>query len=111
LHRLRRGDYVVLVEGYWSVFRLHALGIPVAALMGSAISCEQIAFLAERNTRFITLLMDRDPTGRSGREKITPLLAQQFFVFAPLLANGEKPDSLSESYLADLKTHFPSLST
>ena len=27
----RRSEHVVLVEGYWSVFRLHSLGAPVAA--------------------------------------------------------------------------------
>jgi len=104
LHRIRRGEHIFLVEGYWSVLRLHSLGIPVAGLMGSVMSSEQIALLAERNTRFVTLLLDGDRAGRSGREKITPILAQQFSVFAPLLPNGEKPDSLPESYLAALKT-------
>lgn len=33
LHRVASADHVVLVEGYWSVFRLHALGIPAVALI------------------------------------------------------------------------------
>jgi DNA primase len=70
--------------------------------MGSTISPEQIALLAARNTRFVSLLMDGDRAGRIGREKMTPLLAQHFYVFAPLLPNGDKPDSVSEAYLADL---------
>jgi DNA primase len=106
LHRIEHSNHVVLVEGYWSVLRLHCLGFPVAGLMGSEISLEQIALLVERNLRFITLLMDGDRAGRGGRQKITPLLAERFCVFAPLLPNGEKPDSVSESYLAALKTVY-----
>lgn len=104
LHRIGRDDHIVLVEGYWSVFRLHSLGIPVAGLMGSDMSLEQVALLASRNTRFVTLLMDGDRAGRTGQEKITPLLAQQFSVFAPLLPIGQKPDAMSEARLAALKT-------
>ena len=70
--------------------------------MGSTISPEQIALLAARNTRLVTLLMDGDRAGRIGREKITTQLAQQVYAFAPLLPNGQKPDSVSETYLADL---------
>jgi DNA primase len=74
--------------------------------MGSEISPEQIALLVERNTRFITLLMDGDCAGRDGRKKITALLAERFWVCAPQLPNGEKPDSVFELYLADLKNRF-----
>lgn len=34
LHRVPPGEHIILVEGYWSAIRLHALGFPVAALMG-----------------------------------------------------------------------------
>lgn len=104
LNRIGHNSHIVLVEGYWSVFRLRSLGIPVVGLMGSEISLQQMALLAARNIQFVTVLMDGDRAGRSGRAKITPLLAQQFSVFAPLLPIGQKPDAMSEAHLAALKT-------
>jgi DNA primase len=92
----------VLVEGYWSAIRLHELGIPVAALMGWSVSHEQIALLRERGTRFVTLLLDGDDTGRRGRERVLPDLSSSFFVRAPLLPDREKPDTLPEQQLREM---------
>jgi len=102
LHRVSDAEHIVLVEGYWSAIRLHALGLPVAALMGWSASADQIALLRDRGTRFITLLLDGDDTGRRGRERVLPDLAASFFVRAPLLPDGEKPDTLPESALREL---------
>ena len=106
LNRVVAGEHIVLVEGYWSVFRLHTLGIPVAALMGWSVSPEQIALLRDHGTRFVTLLFDGDETGRRARDKALPELASAFFVKAPLLPDGEKPDTLLEAELRKL-VHFP----
>jgi DNA primase len=108
LHRCGDGKHLVLVEGYWSAIRLHALGLPVAALMGWSASADQIALLHDRGTRFITLLLDGDDTGRRGRERVLPDLARSFFVSAPLLPDGQKPDTLGESALRQLVA-LPSL--
>jgi DNA primase len=89
-------------EGYWSVFRLHALGVPVAALMGSSVSEEQLALLRDRGTRRLTLLWDGDDAGRKARERALPDLASAFFVRAPVLPDGEKPDTLPERALRAL---------
>lgn len=101
LHRVE-GEHVVLVEGYFSTFRLHALGVPTAALMGSSVSEEQLALLRERGTRQVTLLLDGDDAGRKARERALPALANAFFVRAPLLPDGEKPDTLGEAALLQL---------
>jgi DNA primase len=82
--------------------RLHVLGIPVAGLMGWLVSPEQIALLRDRGVRFVTLLLDSDKTGRRGRERVLPDLSDQFFVRAPLLPDGEKPDTLPEPRLREL---------
>ena len=37
--------HIVLVEGFWSVQRLHRLGIAAVAVMGTSVSSEQIALL------------------------------------------------------------------
>jgi DNA primase len=102
LHRVSDAEHVVLVEGYWSAIRLHRLGLPVAALMGWSASADQIALMRDRGTRFITLLLDGDDAGRRGRERVLPDLAASFFVRAPLLPDGQKPDTLPERALREL---------
>jgi DNA primase len=102
LHRVAAGERLVLVEGYWSTIRLHALGVPVASPMGWSVSPEQTALLQDRGIRFLTLLLDGDDTGRRARERVLPDLASSFFVFAPLLPDGQKPDALPEAELLDL---------
>jgi len=102
LHRVAAGEHVVLVEGYWSAVRLHTLGIPAVALMGWSVSADQIALLSERGVQFVTLLLDGDDAGRRGRERVLPDLASSFFVRAPLLPDGQKPDTLPESALREI---------
>jgi DNA primase len=102
LHRIDQLDNLVLVEGYWSVFRLHAMGVPVAALMGSSVSDEQLALLRERGTRSLTVLWDGDDAGRKARERALPALTDAFFVRAPVLPDGEKPDTLTVAALRQL---------
>jgi len=104
LHRVAAGEHIVLVEGYWSVFRLHALGVPVVGLMGWSVSPEQLALLRERGIRRVTALWDGDEAGARARERALPALASAFFVRAPVLPNGEKPDTLPESTLLQLVT-------
>lgn len=106
LHRVHDAEHVVLVEGYFSAVRIHILGFPVAALMGWSVSPEQIALLVHSGTRFVTLLLDGDEAGRRAREKVLPELASAFFVRAPVLPEGEKPDTLLEAELRKL-VRFP----
>ncbi len=54
---------ICLVEGTWSVMRLHQLGIPAVALLGSSLSPTQRRLLDPFPR--IVLLLDGDPTGRS----------------------------------------------
>ena len=102
LHRVADAEHVVLVEGYWSAIRLHAIGVPAAALMGWSVAADQIALLRDRGTRFITLLLDGDDAGWRGRDRVLPDLAASFFVHAPLLPDGEKPDTMPERALRAL---------
>ena len=102
LHRVPAGEHLVLVEGYWSTIRLHALGVPVASPMGWSVSPEQLALLQGRGLRFLTVLLDGDDTGRRARERVLPDLARAFFVRAAVLPDGEKPDTLPEPELLDL---------
>jgi DNA primase len=70
--------------------------------MGWSVSAEQIALLRERGIRFVTLLLDGDDTGRKARERVLPDLASAFFVRAPVLPDGQKPDTAEEQLLRGL---------
>ena len=103
IHRLSDPvDAVVLVESYWSVFRLHELGVPVASPMGRSISEEQIDLLSRRGVTHITVLFDGDDAGRMGIEKAVPALARHCFVRAPEVPSGFKPHSADEALLEKL---------
>lgn len=108
LHRVRQSapaiSELVVVEGYFSVMRLHELGIPAVALMGSSIADGQIALLRRMLPELgsIVLLMDGDEPGRKAREVILAELAAHWFVYAPLLPEGAQPDTLPEETLRAL---------
>ena len=102
LHRVASADHVVLVEGYWSVFRLHALGIPAVALMGRTLSEAQEELLACSNAKLLTLLLDGDEPGREAAQAILPRLAGNSFVYHAELPEGEQPDTVDEKELRRL---------
>jgi DNA primase len=90
----------VLVEGFFSVFRLYAFrGVQGIALMGCSISDEQIELLARRTTH-VTVLLDGDAAGRAARKEVVARLAERMSVYAPLLPEGASPDTLDEATLS-----------
>ena len=102
----QRPEELVLVEGFFSVVRLHALGVPAIALMGSALSDEQAALLAAHASR-VTVLMDGDAAGRAARADIVPRLAERLYVHAPLLPEGTSPDTVDADALVRLISADP----
>ncbi len=83
---------VILVEGYWSVFRLHQLGYPnTVALMGKDLSLAQERLLAEHMERVI-VMMDGDAPGRAAQADIVSRLASRLYVRAVDLPEGDQPD-------------------
>jgi hypothetical protein len=95
--------HLFLVEGYFSVFRFRAAGVPAAALMGSSMADEQIELLRRwRDLDRITLLLDGDEAGRAARESILPCLCAWFYVRAPELPKGSSPHDLSDEEIFPL---------
>ena len=92
---IRKEESVILVEGYFDVFRLVQAGIEhVVAPLGTALTADQ-AGLLRRFTRSATLLYDSDPAGlratfRAGDE----LLRHEVRVRVATMPEGEDPDSL-----------------
>ena len=101
LHRVV-SEHLVVVEGFFGVFRLHALGVPVVALMGRALSEHHFELLGRAGVRHLTLLLDGDEPGRQacaalmGRLARTPLLTR-----ALVLPEGAQPDTVSEPLLRE----------
>lgn len=95
LHRVEGATRLALVEGYWSVFRLHALGIPAVALMGRSLSGEQEELLTAHGADRLILLLDGDAPGRAATAELLPRLARRFFVLTPSLPDGSAPDTVA----------------
>lgn len=102
LHRVGAAERLVLVEGYFSVFRLHALGVPAVALMGRTLSELQEKLLGQSQARSITVLMDGDEPGRKAAQEIVARLAKKFSVKLAELPDGAQPDTVPEDLLREL---------
>ena len=98
-HRVVTVSHLVVVEGFWSVFRLDALGIAAVALMGCTLSREQEAIILGSSADQITLLLDGDVAGREATKEIALRLARHRFVHAPDLPEGAEPDTMDEGIL------------
>ena len=105
LHRIRSADELVLVEGCWSVIRLHALRMPTVALLGRTISSEQEGLLVAKGIRQVTILMDGDEPGREAAGELLSRLANHFGVRMATLPDGGEPDTADEEKLLELLAH------
>jgi DNA primase len=101
LHRVTGCEHLILVEGYWSVFRLHMLGRSAVALMGRELSAEQETLLKESGVERLTLLLDGDQPGREATGVLLPRLAAHFFVRVVTLPDGAEPDTVPEQFLSE----------
>jgi DNA primase len=102
LYQVTGAEHLILVEGYWSVFRLHTLDLPAVALMGRTLSTEQETLLKESGVRMLTLLFDGDRPGREATRLLLPRLAADFFVRVVRLPDGTEPDTVPEQFLLEV---------
>lgn len=94
--------YVAVVEGIWSVTRLHAAGVPTVALMGTSCCDTQAKKLAEAGFRFAVVILDGDEAGRSATPDVVHVLSQHVYVKTVVLPEGTKPDTMDEDLVAQL---------
>lgn len=94
--------YVVVVEGIWSVLRLHSAGIPAVALLGTSASPEQGELLRAADLRYATVILDGDEAGRAATPAVLQTLSQHVYVRSIELPDGVKPDTMDDTQLADL---------
>jgi len=102
LHRVKGERSLVVVEGFFSVMRLHKLGVPAVALMGRSLSQEQEKLLVESGVKALTLMLDGDPPGREAQAGLLQRLARRFSVRAVDLPEGAEPDTVDESVLREV---------
>ena len=102
LHRLKGGRSLVMVESYWSVFRLASLGVATVALMGRELSVAHIELLTGAGIDHVQLMLDGDSPGRAATAKILPALAPHLFVKDLELPELMKPHSAPEDVLRRL---------
>jgi DNA primase len=95
--------HVVLVEGFWSVQRLHQLNIPAVACMGTSISKEQIDLLTSAGVKFVTVIFDGDEAGQNGVKEVCLSLSRFFYTRVIDLEDGIKPDTMGDDFIAKLK--------
>ncbi|MBZ0215200.1 MAG: hypothetical protein K8F25_01485 [Fimbriimonadaceae bacterium] len=93
---------VVMVESFFTVFRLHERGIPAVSPMGHDVSEEHCSLLAAHGIRNVTVLFDGDEAGAQGVAHSLPLLARHVFVKAPKVPAGFMPDECPEWTLQSL---------
>jgi DNA primase len=94
-------DPVIVVEGFFSVMKLHQLGYRAVGLLGGFLSEEQTELLAQ-NFEKVILLFDGDEAGQVGQQKALELLSRRLFVKTVWLAEGEQPDTVGEEVLRSL---------
>jgi DNA primase len=102
LNRVVGERYLVLVESYWSVFRLSSLGVPTVGLMGRELSDAHASLLGAAGVERIGLMLDGDAPGRAATAKMLPDLARHFFVRHLELRDGMKPHSAPEEVIRTL---------
>jgi DNA primase len=93
LHRTAGEKIIVVVEGFFDCINVTSAGWPCVALMGSSMSAEQEALLAEHFTA-AWIMLDGDEAGRNATRDIVPRLARRMFVRAVELPDGAQPDMM-----------------
>lgn len=105
-HRLPKTPDVVIVEAAFAAMRLHMLGAPVVALLGTAVSQSHVEQLCLLGVRRVLLLFDGDHPGQSAIPAALDKLARSFFVTVGELPNGLDPDDVDEDLLHQFATVF-----
>jgi DNA primase len=96
---IRRGDRVVVVEGYLDVMALHQFGLGYAvATLGTALTPDHVRILG-RYTRNIVALFDGDDAGRKAAARSFEIFIETGLLGrAAFLPKAEDPDTYIHSH-------------
>ena len=100
LHRALKlqSNQLVIVEGVFDAIRLHELGVPAVALLGSSISEAQVALIRDH---CVTAYVMLDGGADAARMKVVDRLAQEILVKSVVLPEGEDPESVDVGFFID----------
>jgi len=104
IHRLQAPRTLVLVECPWGVLRLHQLGIPALALLGTHLGHQQCRRL--RTFKRLVLMMDADKAGRRAATRIAHQLRGHHQLSCATLPDGLDPDQLDDHQIVALLHPF-----
>lgn len=92
--------YLILVESFLSVVKLHSWHYPVVSPMGGSFSKDQTAMIAAEKYDEVILLFDGDDPGRAAVTTVgRQLLDAGVVVTAPIVSADFKPHRLNEKEL------------
>lgn len=99
LEAIRRGERVVLVEGYFDLIAMHCAGVAEAlATCGTALAAEHAQDL-RRRAKEVVLVFDGDEAGQRAMHKgLEVLLPQGLRVRAVLLPDALDPDDFRKNH-------------
>jgi len=86
--------FVVLVEGFFSVFKLWHEGIAAVSLLGSSLSEVQEELICQHLPR-VVLMFDGDDAGRAATDECLLRLGRRLWVKAISLPDSVQPDQLT----------------
>ena len=92
---------VILVEGYFDVFRLFQAGYSAVALMGTSFSRKQVDLVLSMNQSLVVML-DGDKAGKKCSVKIVDDLKGKKPFRVVSLKDGLQPDMLNERELKEM---------
>jgi DNA primase len=101
--KLFKKRHLVMVEGFWSVIRLHEEGIPVVSCFGTSCSDEQASLILKAGFHYVTIILDGDEAGRKAISEMVTILSSRVYVRSLELPEGEKPDTMSEKWFEKLR--------
>ncbi len=90
---IKKQDRVVLVEGYFDVMALLAVGVPAVAPCGTSLT-ESHVELIQKYTQKVVLCFDQDAAGQKAHEKALMLFLSHGFQVQTVQLAEKDPDSL-----------------
>ncbi len=98
---IKQQKRVVLVEGYFDVIALLALGIPAVAPCGTNLT-DSHAELLKKYTQEISLCFDQDAAGKAAHQKALLLFLSKGFQVRAVKLSDKDPDSFWQQGQGDL---------
>ena len=99
-HRILKSnkDKVILVEGFFDIFRMYQYGFSAVSVMGTLISSRQLDLIKQLN-KHIIIFFDGDRAGIKGTGKAIQLFTKHKLKYSIINIFGKDPDNTSAQTL------------